>query len=54
MRFSEEAELWVSEDERMHVIIRVQDDTRVACLAESEPPYIDWELTELAAGMGRV
>ena len=47
MRFSEEAELWVAEDERMQVIVRAQEDMNMACLAESEPPYVNWELTEL-------
>ncbi len=47
MHFSEEAELWVTEDEQMHVIIRAHENEDMAYLAESEPPYTDWKLSEL-------
>ena len=47
MKFSEEAEIWISDDEMMHVIIRAHENEEMAYLAESEPPYTDWEVSEL-------
>jgi hypothetical protein len=37
MRFSEEADLGVAADQRMHIIIRAEADDRPANPAEAEP-----------------
>ena len=47
IRYTEEGELWITEDERMLIIIRAHENPDPAYLAESEPPYTDWKLTEL-------
>ena len=51
-----EAGLWMTKDERMRIVIRVWDDSQMAVfpepscmnlLADSNPPYNKWKLTEL-------
>ena len=42
-----EAGIWITEDEKMHLIVRMSKNEEMAYLAESEPPYTDWKLTKL-------
>lgn len=42
-----EAGIWITEEEKMQLIVRMNKNEDMAYLAESKPPYQDWKLTEL-------
>ena len=42
-----EAGIWVTENEKMQLVVRMSKNEEMAYLAESEPPYTDWKLTKL-------
>ena len=44
---STEAGLWVTEDGKMRLVIRVRESSGMALLAWGEPPYKRWDLKEL-------
>ena len=47
IRYTFEGEIWITDDEVMHIIIRAYENQDPAYLAESKPPYTDWKLAEL-------
>ena len=42
-----EAGIWITEDEKMQLVVRMNKNEEMAYLAESEPPYTDWSLMKL-------
>jgi hypothetical protein len=48
----DEADLWLSEDGVLHVVLRRDAGPRTALLAEAAPPYTDWTRTDLGVHIG--